>query len=77
VVNRDEDKAISTSVLLQSGAYAGNATITELNGASVTAGNTPASAGVAPSTREIQFSGNAIQCSFPAHSFTQLVIPVK
>jgi alpha-N-arabinofuranosidase len=77
VVNRDENKAISTSVLLQSGAYAGNATITELNGASVTAGNTPASAGVAPSTREIQFSGNAIQCSFPAHSFTQLVIPVK
>jgi len=77
VVNRNETAAIATSVVLQSGAYPGNATINELNATSVTAMNTPDKADVAIATKEIQFTGNAIQYSFPSHSFTQMVIPVK
>jgi len=77
VVNRNETNAITTDVLLQSGAYAGNATIHELNGVSVTAANTPTKAEVTVATKEIQFAGNAIKYSFPAHSFTQMVIAVK
>jgi hypothetical protein len=32
---------------------------------------------VAIATKEVQFSGNNIKYSFPAHSFTQMLIPVK
>jgi len=77
VVNRSESNAITSDVLLQSGEYTGSATVKEINGDSVTATNTKTNEAVAITTREIQFSGNDIKYSFPAHSFTQMLIPVK
>jgi len=77
VVNRHESNSIISEILLQSGEYAGNATVKEINGESVTVTNTPNKVEVAIATKEIQFSGSNIKYSFPAHSFTQMLIPVK
>lgn len=77
VVNRSETDAIATDVMLQSGEYTGNATVKEINAGSVTATDTKTDQAVGIATREIQFSGNDIKYSFPAHSFTQMLIPVK
>jgi len=77
VVNRSETDAITSDIMLQSGEYTGNATIKEINGESITATNTKTNEAVAIATKEIQFSGNDIKYSFPAHSFAQMLIPVK
>jgi alpha-N-arabinofuranosidase len=77
VVNRHETSAMTSDIVLQSGEYTGNATVKEVNGESVTSANTKTQEGVAIATKEIQFSGRNIKYSFPAHSFTQMLIPVK
>ena len=77
VVNRHETAALAADIVLQSGEYTGSATVKEVNGASVTAANTKTQEGVAIATKEIQFTGNTIKYSFPAHSFTQMLVPVK
>ena len=77
VVNRSETNAITSDIVLQSGEYTGNATLKEINGESVTSANTKNRESVAIATKEIQFSGNKIRYNFPAHSFTQMLIPVK
>jgi alpha-N-arabinofuranosidase len=77
VVNRHESNAITTDVVLQSGEFTGSATVKEVNAESVTSTNTKTQESVAIATKEIKFSGNNIKCSFPAHSFTQMLIPVK
>lgn len=77
VVNRNETNALTADVVLQSGEFAGSATIKEINGSSVTAMNTKTHQGVTIASKEIQFQGNRISYSFPAHSFTQMLIPVK
>jgi alpha-N-arabinofuranosidase len=64
-------------VVLQSGEFTGTATLKEINGSSVTATNTRTQQGVSIASKEIQFQGNRINCSFPAHSFTQMLIPLK
>ena len=55
----------------------GTATIKEINAEAVTATNTRDHQAVAIDTKEIQFNGNKLHYSFPAHSFTQMLIPVK
>jgi alpha-N-arabinofuranosidase len=77
VVNRSENTAITTDILLQSGEFAGTSTIRQVNGDSVTAANTKTQEAVAIATKEMQFSGNKIRYSFPAHSFTQMLFPGK
>ena len=77
VVNRSETAAMAADIMLQSGQYTGSATVKEVNGESVTAANTKTQEGVAIATKEIQFTGNNINYSFPAHSLTQMLIPVK
>jgi alpha-N-arabinofuranosidase len=77
VVNRHETNALAADVVLQSGAYAGHATLREVNGSSVTATNTKTSQDVTIADKEIRFSGNRISCSFPAHSLTQMLIPLQ
>ena len=64
-------------MLLQSGEFSGVAAIKELNGNSVTAANTKAEQGVTITSKEIQFKDNKIGYNFPAHSLTQIMIPVK
>ncbi len=77
VVNRNETSAITSDILLQSGDYTGSATVKEVNGDSVTAANTKTNEAVSIATKQIQFGGSKINYSFPAHSFTQMLIPVK
>lgn len=77
VVNRSETKAVATDVVLQSGEFKGGATINEINGPSVTSTNTRTSEAVAITTKEIQFQGTRMNYSFPAHSFTQMLIPLR
>jgi alpha-N-arabinofuranosidase len=77
VVNRHETNAQTSEIVLQSGEFTGSATIKEVNATSVTATNTRTNEAVAISTKEIQFQGNKLRYSFPAHSFTQMLISVK
>jgi alpha-N-arabinofuranosidase len=77
VVNRNESAAMPADILLQSGDYQGTGTVHEVNGDSVTATNTRQQAGVSIVDKPIQFSGGHIQYSFPAHSFTQIQVPLK
>lgn len=77
VVNRHETKALTSNVVLQSGEPSGSATIHEINAEAVNSANTKAREAVAIATKEIPFKGNTISYSFPAHSFTQMLIPVK
>ncbi len=74
VVNRHETEDINTSVDLQTGTYKGKATVHLIN-AAVDARNTREAQPIAIETDEISFKGNSINYSFPAHSFTQIVIP--
>jgi len=77
VVNRHETKVISADIVLQTGEFTGSAKVNEVNGESTTSSNTKTEEAVSIVTREIKFKGNTISYSFPAHSLTQLQIPVK
>jgi len=77
VVNRNETNAMASDIILQSGDFTGNATLKQINAESVTATNTRTQENVSIATKDIQFQGNKISYSFPAHSFTQMLIPLK
>ena len=86
VVNRHETNAIQTNIILQSGDFTGSAEVNEVNGKITTPGTPrPAGAPGAPNpeeavsvvSKEIKFKGNTINYSFPAHSLTQLMIPLR
>jgi alpha-L-arabinofuranosidase len=77
VVNRHETNALACDVVLQSGEFAGNATVKEINGRAVNSASTRTQEAVAITSRDLQFKGHNISYSFPAHSFTQMLIPVK
>jgi len=77
VVNRHETNALTTDVILQSGACSGSATVKEINAETVNSSNTRTREAIGISTKEIPFQGSTITYSFPAHSFTQFLIPIK
>lgn len=77
VVNRHETKDIQSNIVLQTGDFTGSATANEVNGKTITSGNTKTEEAVGIKTRDVKFKGNNIQYTFPAHSFTQLMIPLK
>ncbi|MGD0341679.1 MAG: alpha-L-arabinofuranosidase C-terminal domain-containing protein, partial [Bacteroidales bacterium] len=77
VVNRHETNAIATDIVLQSGDLTGSAKVSEVNGKATSSRNTKTEQGVSIATSEITFKGNIIHYSFPAHSLTQIEIPVK
>ncbi len=77
VVNRHEANALTADVVLQSGEYTGSATVKEINAKAVTATNTRTQEAVGITSQDIQFKGNNISYRFPAHSFTQMLIPLK
>jgi alpha-L-arabinofuranosidase len=77
VVNRSETNSLATDVVLESGEFNGNATINEVNAPFVTSTNTRTNEAVTIATRQIQVQGNKISYAFPAHSFTQMLVPVK
>ncbi|SPE62754.1 Alpha-L-arabinofuranosidase C-terminal domain family [Verrucomicrobia bacterium] len=77
VVNRHETNAFTTDVFLQNGAGVGSATIKEINAEAVNSSNTRTREAISVTTKEIQFQGSTVNHSFPAHSFTQMLIPIK
>ena len=77
VLNRHETNSLASEVVLQSGDFTGAAAVKQLNAESVGSVNTRAREAVAITTKEIQFQGNKLSYSFPAHSFTQMLIAVK
>lgn len=77
VVNRHETDAIKTEVILQTGEFTGNATVHEVNGETLDATNTREKQEVQIATDDIKFQGNTIRYTFPAHSLTQIEVPVK
>jgi alpha-N-arabinofuranosidase len=76
VVNRHETDAIETEVILQTGEFTGNATVHAVNGETLDATNTREKQEVQIATDDIKFQGNTIRYTFPAHSLTQIEVPV-
>lgn len=77
VVNRHETNALASELVLQSGEFTGSATVKQMNAETVTSANTRTNEAVAIISKQIQFQGNKISFTFPAHSFTQMLISVK
>ncbi|HNT93223.1 MAG: alpha-L-arabinofuranosidase [Bacteroidales bacterium] len=77
VVNRHETKAIETDIVLQTGEFAGTAEVNEVNGKIADPGNPRAAEAVNTTSSDIKFKGNTIRYSFPAHSFTQIMVPLR
>jgi len=77
VINRHETKAIEADIVLQTGEFAGNAKVNEVNGKIADPGNPRAEEPVNSTSSEIKFKGNSMKYTFPAHSFTQIIIPLK
>ena len=77
VVNRHETDAIETEIVLQTGDFTGNAAVHEVNGENLEATNTKDRQEVQIVTNDIKFKGNTLTYSFPAHSLTQIEIPVR
>jgi len=74
VVNRSADKAIPASIENQWGNLGSTATATEINSASLTDENSVNEQKVKPVERSLSIKGNTFNYTFPAHSFTQLII---
>ena len=77
VVNRHETNALGSDIVLQSGEFTGSATVSQINAETVAPANPRTRDAVAVTSKEMQFQGNKISYSFPAHSFTQMLIPVR
>lgn len=77
VVNRSETDAIPADIELQSGAYSGTAKVHLIHADSIDATNTATEEKVRIATTDLSFTGNRISHTFPAHSFTQLEIPLQ
>jgi len=77
VINKNETKVIPADIVFQSGEYTGNAKAHEINGATLSSTNTKTQEDVKIVTKDVRFKGNTIHYTFPAHSLTQIVIPVN
>ncbi|MRR22637.1 alpha-L-arabinofuranosidase [bacterium] len=77
VVNRHETNAIETDIVMQTGEFAGTARVSEVNGKIADPANPRAEEPVKTTSSDIRFRGNTISYSFPAHSFTQINVPLK
>lgn len=77
VVNRNETEDIHTDIDLQTGNFAGTATVNLINAMSIDARNTKDDQPIKLQSELISFKGKTINHVFPAHSFTQIEIPLK
>ena len=77
VVNRHETKEIETEIVLQTGDFTGNAKVNEVSGKIADPGNPMATEAVNSTSSNITFRRNTIEYTFPAHSFTQILVPLK
>ncbi len=77
VVNRHETNDIETDIVMQTGEFTGTAMVSEVNGKIADPANPRAEEPVKTRSSDIRFRGNTIRYSFPAHSFTQINVPLK
>lgn len=77
VINRHETDAQTASIELQNGEFTGTATVNVLNGDTPTATITRDRQDVAIATSEIRARGTELSYRFPAHSLTQMLIPIR
>lgn len=78
VVNRHQDKAITTDILSTTGEFTGKAQATEVNSTSLTEPFAfDKKDKYVPVVKEVSVNKNKITYSFPAHSFTQIKVSVK
>lgn len=79
VVNRHKDEAIATDIQTVTGSLTGNASVSLITSDDVT--NKPytyeARAGYLPKTEQLAASGSTMHYTFPAHSFTQIIVGVN
>jgi len=76
VTNRHLTEALSTELLCQTGRFDGKVLVSTVNGSDIKAGNSAEKQAVKTVEAEAQARGDRFVYSFPAHSFTQLRIPV-
>ena len=77
VVNRHQEKAVSTEIVSSSGAFAGKASVTVINSDNMKAPYTYDNRNeYIPVPKEIGVKGNTFDYSFPAHSFTQIRVKI-
>lgn len=78
VVNRHKKKEITARIVSNSGNFAGKASVTVINNNDITAPYTYAKRkDYIPVPKQIPTKGNEITYSFPAHSFTQIIVKVQ
>lgn len=77
VVNRNKDQSVMTDILSQSGQFSGKARIHEVNGIDIKDINDLTNQKVRTISRELAASGNKLTVAFPAHSFTQIIVPLQ
>ncbi len=78
VVNRSEDEAVAADIINTSGAFTGKAEATVVTNSSLTEAFTfDKQDQYVPTTRQVKIEGTKINYSFPAHSFTQIVVGNK
>ncbi len=77
VVNRKDTEEVTSDIVLQSGKFSGMATVNEINSIPAAPANAASPVTVATTSQEIQVQGDKLTRRFPAHSFTQIRIPMK
>jgi alpha-N-arabinofuranosidase len=75
VVNRHENKAISTDIVSNSGEFTGKASVTTINSDNIHAPYTYDDRNeYVPVPKDINVKGHEFNYTFPAHSFTQIIV---
>ena len=78
VVNRGKDKSINADIINCAGNFTGKASVSEINSHDINAPFTYDDQNkYIPVAKEIPVKGNKFNYSFPAHSFTQIIIKVE
>lgn len=76
VVNKHKENAIKTDIISQYGTFGGKATIYEVNGKDIKDENSKDKQLVKIKTSEMNVKGDQFTYSFPAHSYTMIIVPL-
>jgi alpha-L-arabinofuranosidase len=77
VVNRNENKAIESLIVNQSGKLDNKATVYEINSPNLTDENSVQDQKVKSTQKDLNIKGDNFEYSFPAHSFTMIKLKLK
>lgn len=76
VVNKHKDNAITTDIISQYGTFGGKATVYEVNGKDIKDANSKEKQLVKTKKSELNVKSDQFTYSFPAHSYTMVIIPL-